>query len=83
MVGRCRGSHILWTISLKMVVRLSALHIARPLLQEDFWYSFLLKRLSKPHGHSVAGRIRSIEISSNLIGNRTCSLRACSIVPRD
>jgi hypothetical protein len=28
----------------------------------------------------VAGRIRSIEISNDLIGSRTCNLLACSIV---
>jgi hypothetical protein len=46
-----------------------------PLSQEDSWCSFLLR------GHSVAGRIRSIEESSDLIGNRTHELPACSIVP--
>jgi hypothetical protein len=30
----------------------------------------------------VAGRISSIEISSDLIWNRTCELPACSIVPQ-
>jgi hypothetical protein len=29
-------------------------------LQEDSWYSFV-KNLSRPHGHSAAGRIRSNE----------------------
>jgi hypothetical protein len=33
-------------------------------------------------GHSAAGRIRSIEESSNLIGNRTRDLPACSVVPQ-
>jgi hypothetical protein len=38
--------------------------------QEDFWYSFFLEVESNPV-LSVAGRIRSIEKSSELIGNRT------------
>jgi hypothetical protein len=36
-------------------------------------------RLSRPQGHSAAGRIMSIEKSSD-IGNRTSDLPACSIV---
>jgi hypothetical protein len=39
-------------------------------------------RLSRPHGHSVVGRIKSIEKSSDLIGNKTRDLPACSIVPQ-
>jgi hypothetical protein len=37
-------------------------------------------RLSRPQGHSAAGRMRSIEKKSNEIGNRTRDLPACSIV---
>jgi hypothetical protein len=40
------------------------------------------QRLSRPQGHSAAGRIRSIETSNDLIGNRTCDLLACNIVPQ-
>jgi hypothetical protein len=32
-------------------------------------------------GHNAAGRIRLIEKSDDVIGNRTCALPACSIVP--
>jgi hypothetical protein len=39
-------------------------------------------RLSRPQGHSAAGRIRSIEKSNDLIGNQTRDLLACSIVPQ-
>jgi hypothetical protein len=39
-------------------------------------------RLSRLQGHSAAGRIRSIEKSNCLIGNRTRDLPACSIVPQ-
>jgi hypothetical protein len=48
--------------------------------QEDSWYSFLLEAES-PQGHSAAGRIRSFEKSSDLVGNRTRDLPACSTVP--
>jgi hypothetical protein len=39
-------------------------------------------RLSQPQGHSEAGRIRSIEKSNDLIGNRTSHIPACRIVPQ-
>jgi hypothetical protein len=39
-------------------------------------------RLSRPQGHSAAGRISSIKKSSDYIGNRTRDLPACSIVPQ-
>ena len=37
-------------------------------------------RLSRPQGHSVAGRIMSIKNSNVTIGNRTCDLPACRTV---
>jgi hypothetical protein len=49
--------------------------------QEDFWYSFLLEAESTP-SHSAAGTITSIEKFSDLIGNRTGDLPACSTVPQ-
>jgi hypothetical protein len=49
--------------------------------QEDSWYSFLLEAESTP-SHSAAGMIRSIEKSSDLIGNQTRDLQACNIVPQ-
>jgi hypothetical protein len=39
-------------------------------------------RLCRPQGHIVAGRIKSIEKSNDLTGNRTCNLLACSTVPQ-
>jgi hypothetical protein len=39
-------------------------------------------RLSWPQGRSAGGRIRSIEKSSDLIGNRINDLPACSVVPQ-
>jgi hypothetical protein len=38
--------------------------------------------LSRFQGHSTAGRIMSIEISSDLIENRTRDLSVCSTVPQ-
>jgi hypothetical protein len=58
-----------------MAVRLSASSAGRPSPPERFL------RLSRPQDHSAAGRIRSIEKSNDLMGNRTRGLPACSIVP--
>jgi hypothetical protein len=49
--------------------------------QEDSCTHFCW-RLSWPQGHSVAGRIRSVEKSNDLIGTRTHDLPACSTVPQ-
>jgi hypothetical protein len=38
--------------------------------------------LSRPRYHSVAGRIRSIEKSDDLVGNQTRDLLACSVLPQ-
>jgi hypothetical protein len=40
------------------------------------------QRLSRSQGHCEAGRIKPIEKSNYLIGNRTCDLPACNIVPQ-
>jgi hypothetical protein len=39
-------------------------------------------RLSRPQGHSAAGRIRTTENPNDLNGNRTRDIPACSIVPQ-
>ena len=39
-------------------------------------------RLSRPQGHSAAGRIMSMKNSNDTIGNRTGDLPACSAVPQ-
>jgi len=39
-------------------------------------------RLSRPQGHSAAGRIMSMNHSKDTIGNRTRDLPACSPVPQ-
>jgi hypothetical protein len=38
--------------------------------------------VSRPQGHSAAGRIKSIKISNNTIGNRTRDLPTCAAVPQ-
>jgi hypothetical protein len=40
------------------------------------------ERLSRPQGHSAAGRIMSMIKSSVTIGNWTCDLPVCSAVPQ-
>ena len=37
--------------------------------------------MSRPRGHSAAGRIMSVKNSNDTIGNPTCDLPACSTVP--
>jgi hypothetical protein len=39
-------------------------------------------RLSRPQGHSAAGRIMSMKDSNTTIGNRTHDLPVCSSVPQ-
>jgi hypothetical protein len=80
MVVRCQGFHIFYEISSEIAV-MSALCAGRPLPPGRFLVYISVKRLSRPQGHSAAGRIRSIEKSSDF-GNRTCNIAACSIVPQ-
>jgi hypothetical protein len=51
-----------------MAVRLSALRAGRPLTPRKIPGTHFCYRLSRPQGHSAAGRIRSIEKSNDLIG---------------
>jgi hypothetical protein len=53
---------------------------SRPLTPGRFLVLISVKRLSRPQGHRATGRIRSIEKSSDLIGNRTRDRSACSIL---
>jgi hypothetical protein len=63
-----------------MAVRLSALRTDRALPPRKIPGTHFCQRLSRPQGLSEAEGIKSIEKSSNLIGNRTCDLPACIIV---
>jgi hypothetical protein len=64
-----------------MAVRLSVLPTGRPLPPRKILGTHFCQRLSRPQGHSAAGKITSIEKSSDLIGNRIRDLQACSTVP--
>jgi hypothetical protein len=65
-----------------MAVRLSALRAGRSLPPRKIPGTQFCQRLSRPQGHSAAGRIRSIEKSNDLIGIRSRNFPACSIVPQ-
>jgi hypothetical protein len=65
-----------------MAVMLSVLRAGRPLPIGKFLVLIYVKRLSRPQRHSEAGRIRSIEKSNNLIGNRIHDLPAYNILPQ-
>jgi hypothetical protein len=78
-VVRLRGFHIFWTIGSQMAVRLSALRACRPLPPGWFLALISVRGWVDPRGHSAAGRIRSVEKSNYLIGNRLRDLPACSI----
>jgi hypothetical protein len=65
-----------------MAVRLSALCVGSPLPSRKIPGTPFCWRLSRPQGHSAAGRITSIEKSNDLTGNRTRDLPACRIVPQ-
>jgi hypothetical protein len=59
-----------------MAVNLSALRAGRSLPPRKFPGTHFCYSLSRPQGHSAAGRIRSIEKSNDLVGNRTYDLPA-------
>jgi hypothetical protein len=65
-----------------MAVRLSVLCTAHLLPPRKIPGTHFCQGLSQPHGHSAAGRIRSIDKSNGLIRNRTHDLPACSIMPK-
>jgi hypothetical protein len=44
--------------------------------------SHFCQRLSRPQGHNAGGMIRSIEKSTEFLGNRTHDLPACGVVPQ-
>jgi hypothetical protein len=53
-----------------------------PLPPENISGTYFCKRLSRPQGHSAAGRIMSMKNSNYTIGNRSCYLPVCSAVPQ-
>jgi hypothetical protein len=66
-----------------MAVRLSALRAGRPpITPRKIPGTHFSQRPSRLQGHSTAARIRSIEKSSDLIGNRTRGIPSCNIVPQ-
>jgi hypothetical protein len=81
-VLRRRDSHIFLTIGSQMAVRLSAFRAGRPLAPARFLVRISVKRLSRPPGHSAAGRFSSTEKSNDLIRNRNRDLPDCSVVPK-
>jgi hypothetical protein len=64
------------------VVRLSALRTGRLYLPGNIPGTHFCLRLSRPQGHSAAGRIMSMKNSNDTIGNRTRDLPTCSVVPQ-
>jgi hypothetical protein len=61
------------------MVVMSSLRAGRPLSPGRL---VILISVSQPQDHIAAGRIRSIERSSDPIGNQTRDLPACNIVPQ-
>jgi hypothetical protein len=60
-------------------VSLSALSTGRLYPRNYFWYSFVLGWVN-PKGQSATGRIMSLKISNDTIGNQTRELPVCSTV---
>jgi hypothetical protein len=65
-----------------MAVSLSPLRTHRLLPPGRLMVLISVKRLRRPQSYSAAGRIRSIEKSNDLIGNRTRDLPTFSVVPQ-
>jgi hypothetical protein len=78
---RGRGSYFFQIFGLQIAVR-SALRAGRPLLPGRFLILISVRDRVDPQDHSVAGRIKTIERSNDLIENRRRYLPACSIVPQ-
>ena len=65
-----------------MVVRLSALRTGRLYHQERHLVLISVRELSRPQGHSAAGRIISLKNSNDTIGNRTRDPPVCSVMQK-
>jgi hypothetical protein len=79
---RRRGFHIFRTVRSQMAVRSSALGAGLPLPLGRFLVLIYVTGWVDPRGHSVAGRIKSVEKFDDLIGNQIRDLVACNIVPQ-
>jgi hypothetical protein len=64
------------------VVRLSALRTGRLYTSRNILDNHFCSRLSRPQGHSAAGRIMSMKNSHDTIWNRTRDLPGYSAVPQ-
>jgi hypothetical protein len=64
------------------VVRLSVLRTGRLYPPGNIAGTHFCQRLSRPQGHSAAGRMISMKNSNDTIGNQTRDLPACSAVPQ-
>jgi len=64
------------------VVRLSAPHTGCLYPPGNIRGTHFCWRLSQPQDHNAAGRIMSMNNSSDTIGNRTRDLAACSALPQ-
>jgi hypothetical protein len=60
ILARRRGFQVFQTIGSQMAVRLSTLRANRPLSPKKISGTHFCYRLSRPQGHNVAGRIRSV-----------------------
>ena len=74
-------SHIYHNNRRMRVVRLSSLSTGRFYPPGNTPDTHFCQRLSRPQGHSVAGRFMLTKNSNDTIGNRTRNLPVCSAVP--
>jgi hypothetical protein len=64
------------------VVRMSGLRTGRLYPQGNVPGTHFCYRLSRPQGHRVAGRIKSMTNANDTIGNRTRVLPGCTALPQ-
>jgi hypothetical protein len=81
-VVRRRGSHIFFRQSFTDGGEVVSLTHRQPFIPGRFLVLISVRGYVDPQSHGAAGRIRPIEKSNDLIGNRNCELPACSIVPQ-
>jgi hypothetical protein len=64
------------------VVRLSTVRTGRLYTPGNIRRTHFFCRLSRPQGHSAAGRSISMKNSSDTLGNQTRYLPACNTIPQ-